>query len=114
MCSEADRLGPLRTAAAAILLVPLVSLGCGLKGDPLPPLRPPEPAEEEVPAGTEDAAEASAEGEDADSGADNDDGEDAEPEAEDNDGEDGEPEADNDRHGDGDGEEDGSGAKGPA
>jgi len=45
--------------ASLALLVLLGSLGCGLKGDPLPPIRPPEPATEEVPAETEAADEES-------------------------------------------------------
>lgn len=51
MSSESSRrrllppLGP-----AVVLPVLLASLGCGLKGDPLPPIRPPEPVAEEVPA----------------------------------------------------------------
>lgn len=73
MSSESRRrrllpsLGP-----AVVLLVLLVSLGCGLKGDPLPPIRPPEPVAEEVPAETEATDEES---------------EDSEPEAGDSDGE---------------------------
>lgn len=135
MSSEAGRGRSRRAVAtvatAAILLVPLASSGCGLKGDPLPPLRPPEPAEEEVQAGTKAATEDSAEGEDdadatvgesgegeasenaesedADPEADDSHGADAEPEADDSDGEDADSEAD-----DGEGEEDGGGAQGPA
>ena len=36
-----------------VLLVLLASLGCGLKGDPLPPIRPPEPEAEADTAATE-------------------------------------------------------------
>lgn len=76
---------PLRLAALAVVLaVLLASLGCGLKGDPLPPIRPPEPEAE--------ADTAAAEPEEAESA------EDA--------GE--EPETD-----DGNGEEDGDGAQRP-
>lgn len=106
MSSESGRRRPPRLAATGLVpLVLLASLGCGLKGDPLPPIRPPEPAAEEVSAETEDPTEDSAEGEDEE----NAESEDEDPDADDSDGADGEPEAE-----DGDGEEDGSGAKGPA
>ena len=85
MLSEPRNRRPLRLAAMAVVLAVLfASLGCGLKGDPLPPLRPPEPEAQA------DAAEAESE----------------DPESPDDAGE--EPEAD-----DGDGEEDGDGAQGP-
>ena len=84
-------------ALCVLLLLP-GSLGCGLKGDPLPPIRPPEPAAEEVPAETEGAAEES---------------EGSEPAAGDD-----EAEEDGEGHGEEDaespGEEDGEGAQGPA
>jgi predicted small lipoprotein YifL len=83
--SESRNRRPLRLAALAVVLaVLLTSLGCGLKGDPLPPLRPPEPDAEA------DAAGAEAE----------------DPESPDDAGE--EPGAD-----DGDSEEDGDGAQRP-
>lgn len=73
MSSEPARRRPPRLAATGlVLLVLLASLGCGLKGDPLPPIRPPEPAAEEVPAEIDAADE---------------EGEDSEPEGEDSDGE---------------------------
>ncbi|MYA07715.1 MAG: hypothetical protein F4060_16850 [Holophagales bacterium] len=73
MSSEHGRRRPLRLAATgAVLLVLLASLGCGLKGDPLPPIRPPEPVAEEVPVETEATDE---ESEDADSAADDSDDE---------------------------------------
>ncbi len=54
MSSEHGRRRPLRPAATgAAVLVLLASLGCGLKGDPLPPIRPAEPAAEEVSAEAE-------------------------------------------------------------
>ena len=93
--SESRNRRPLRLATAvAILLVLLGSQGCGLKGDPLPPIRPPEPAAEEVAAETEGADEESQGSESAAA-----DGE-----------EDGEAEED----GEGQAEEDGEGAQGPA
>ncbi len=76
---------PLRVATVGgVLLVLLASLGCGLKGDPLPPIRPPEPEAETDTAATgpEEAVSTEDAGE--------------------------EPEAD-----DGDGEEDGDGAQRP-
>ena len=73
MSSESAKRRPPRLAATgAVLLVLLASLGCGLKGDPLPPIRPPEPVVEEVPTETEATDEES---------------EDSEPEADDSDGE---------------------------
>jgi len=73
MSSESGRRRPPRLAATGlVLLVLLASLGCGLKGDPLPPIRPPEPVAEEVPAEIDAADE---------------EGEDSEPEGEDSAGE---------------------------
>ncbi|MDE2850904.1 MAG: hypothetical protein OXP74_09865 [Acidobacteriota bacterium] len=67
MSSESSRLRLLPPLGPAVVLsVLLASLGCGLKGDPLPPIRPPEPVAEEVPAETEATDE---ETEDSDSAA---------------------------------------------
>ncbi len=83
---------PLRVATVGgVVLVLLASLGCGLKGDPLPPIRPPEPEAEADSAAAE--PEGAERAEDA--------GE--EPEADDGDGEDDE-----------DSEEEGEGAQRPA
>lgn len=61
-----------------VLPVLLASLGCGLKGDPLPPIRPPEPVVEEVPAGTEATGEGSEDAEsEAEDGDDEEDGDSA-------------------------------------
>ena len=70
MFSESSRrllppLGP-----AVVLLVLLLSLGCGLKGDPLPPIRPPESVPEEVPAETETTGEEREDSEPADDDSD--------------------------------------------
>lgn len=73
MSSEASRrrlLPPL--GRALVLVILLLSLGCGLKGDPLPPIRPPEPVAEEAPADTEATGE---ESEDSDPAADDSDDE---------------------------------------
>ena len=97
--SAAFRLVPL---ALCVLLVLPGTLACGLKGDPLPPIRPPEPAAEEVPAETEGTADVS---------------EGSEPAAGDGEGEDdGEGEEDSEAEEDGEGqaEGDGEGAQGPA
>lgn len=66
MSSESSwrRLLPPR-GPALVPLVLLASLGCGLKGDPLPPMRPPEPVPEEVPAETETMDEESEDSEPA-------------------------------------------------
>lgn len=73
MSSEYRGHRPRRLAATgAVLLVLLLSLGCGLKGDPLPPIRPPDPVPEEVPAETETTDE---ESEDSEPGADDSDDE---------------------------------------
>ncbi len=86
--SESRNRRRLRLAAVGgVLLVLLASLGCGLKGDPLPPIRPPEPEAEAESA--EDAGE--------------------EPEADGGGGED-----DDDSEEEGDAEEDGEGAQRPA
>ena len=67
--SESRNRRPLRLATAvAILLVLLGSPGCGLKGDPLPPIRPPEPAAEEVSAEESEASEPTADDEDEENG----------------------------------------------
>ena len=69
---------PLRVAAVGgVLLVLLASLGCGLKGDPLPPIRPPEPEAEAdtaaaEPEETESAEDADEEPEDGDAEEDGD------------------------------------------
>ncbi len=82
---------PLRLATVGgVLLVLLASLGCGLKGDPLPPIRPPEPEAE-----TDTAATGPEEAESAEDAGE-------EPEADDGNGEE-----------DGDDEEDGGGAQRP-
>ena len=99
--SVAFRLVPF---ALCVLLVLPGTLACGLKGDPLPPIRPPEPAAEEVPAETEGTADVS---------------EGSEPAAGDGEGEDdgeGQDEEDSDGEEDGEGqaEEDGEGAQGSA
>lgn len=91
------------SALLALLVLP-GTLACGLKGDPLPPIRPPEPAAEEVPAETEGTADVS---------------EGSEPAAGDGEAEeDGEGQGDEDSDGEEDaespGEEDGEGAQGPA
>ena len=62
MSSRSGRRGVLASgAAAALLLVLLIGVGCGRKGPPLPPLREPDPVEEttasEPAAGEEEAAE---------------------------------------------------------
>ena len=67
--SESRNRRPLRLATAvAILLVLLGSQGCGLKGDPLPPIRRPEPAAEEVSAEESDASEPTADDGDEEDG----------------------------------------------
>ncbi len=99
--SESRSRRPLRVATVGgVLLVLLASLGCGLKGDPLPPIRPPDPVTE----AEADADAAETESEDAESAEDT--GE--EPEAEDGGSED-----DEDSEEDGDDEEDGGGAQRP-
>lgn len=95
---------PVRFAPSALLALLVLpgSLGCGLKGDPLPPIRPPEPAAEEVPAEAEGAAEES---------------EGSEPAAGDGEGEDdgeGEEDSEAEEDAEGPGEEDGEGAQGSA
>lgn len=73
MSSESSRrrlLPPL--GLALVLPILLASLGCGLKGDPLPPIRPPEPVADEVPAEAEPTDE---ESEDSEPGADDSDDE---------------------------------------
>ena len=79
MSSEHGRRRPLRLAATgAAVLVLLASLGCGLKGDPLPPIRPAEPAAEEVPAEVEATDEESDDSEpEADDGDEEEDGDSA-------------------------------------
>ena len=89
---------PLRVATVGgVLLVLLASLGCGLKGDPLPPIRPPDPEAEADSAAAEPEGAESAE----DAGE--------EPETGDGGGED-----DEDSEEEGDAEEDGEGAQRPA
>ena len=63
--SAAFRLVPF---ALCVLLVLPGTLACGLKGDPLPPIRPPEPAAEEVPAEESEASEPTADDEDEENG----------------------------------------------
>ncbi len=79
MSSECRKRRPLRLAATGtVLLVLLASLGCGLKGDPLPPIRPPEPAAEGVPAEAEATSEESEDSEpEADDGDEEEDGDSA-------------------------------------
>ena len=85
--SESRKRRRLRLAVTGmVLLVLLASLGCGLKGDPLPPIRPPEPEAEA------DTAEAAGENPEAD---------------------DGDSEEEGDGEEDGDDEEDGGGAQRP-
>lgn len=96
--SESRKRRRLRLAAVSgVLLVLLASLGCGLKGDPLPPIRPPEPEAE-----TDTAATGPEEAESAENAGE-------EPETDDGGGED-----DEDSEEEGDAEEDGEGAQRPA
>ena len=74
MSSESSRRRLLPPLGLALVLPvpPSASLGCGLKGDPLPPIRPPEPVADEVPAEAEPTDE---ESEDSEPGADDSDDE---------------------------------------
>ena len=74
-CSSSHRhpIGP--AAIVAVLLALMAATGCGRKGDPLPPLREPDPIAESVPSEPEAADSESSESEGQDSEDDDDDGE---------------------------------------
>ena len=66
-------IGP--AAIVAVLLTLLAATGCGRKGDPLPPLREPDPIAESAPSEPEAAGSVSSESQAEDGEDDDDDGE---------------------------------------
>ena len=70
------------TVIVAVLLTLMATTGCGRKGDPLPPLREPEPVTETAPGEAVSAEDETAEPEEEEAAADGDEEVDVEPDGE--------------------------------
>ncbi len=76
-----DPIGP--AAIVAVLLTLMTTTGCGRKGDPLPPLREPDPVAETAPSEAIPAEDEAAEPEEEEAAADGDEEAEDEPDGED-------------------------------
>ena len=70
------------TLIVTVLLAPLAATGCGRKGDPLPPLREPDPVAETAPGEAAPAEDEAAEPEEEEAGEDGDEQAEEEPDGE--------------------------------